>query len=614
MLFRMGARTFASLSLTAVVACSAMGSVALASESATVEPSGQEVAVPEFFTSGSGDDVAGVLIDESSLLTPDSAAPSDMPGDVSEGSVATPEDTASSGDLVAEPPAGGAGNSGDVIPPQGDPAAPEDAPASEGTGEFGTDEAPASGTDAAPGDDVPPVENDAALDEAAPDVPDIDAGAAEGATEPGIEEGVPADPKPSSPTAPEASAPETDPSPEGGQDPDVSSPDVAVDSSADKGEADSGVASAPEEDTADKATAQTGWVVDKQTGKRYYYGEDGQKASGELKIDGKWYYFDPTSDNAMTTGFARVAVSSGSGSFKVTYYGKDGVRVSGSRTIDGDSYYFDKTTGAMTTGFLRDPSGKGYSFHALDDGRKLTGEQPLHGGWRDFGADGFMEVGFGTAEQGGPSRKVYYDEYDGARASGETNVKGSWYYFNPTNGAMATGLTEVTTQQGGVKTALYGSDGKRKYGEQYLNGGWYYFDEADGHMLTGWKWLNNGDRMVYYGADGRMLHGTHVIDGYRRVFDNETGAVNKYGYQNPLGYYQVSTWNVWVPNYSGNPAFSYVSPSQIGLAADRWDCIETFISRAYDYMYTPYVWDYALAPGVGIDCAGLVMQALYATG
>ena len=316
----------------------------------------------------------------------------------------------------------------------------------------------------------------------------------------------------------------------------------------------------------------------------------------------------------MTTGFARVAVSSGSGSFKVTYYGKDGVRVSGSRTIDGDSYYFDKTTGAMTTGFLRDPSGKGYSFHALDDGRKLTGEQPLHGGWRDFGADGFMEVGFGTAEQGGPSRKVYYDEYDGARASGETNVKGSWYYFNPTNGAMATGLTEVTTQQGGVKTALYGSDGKRKYGEQYLNGGWYYFDEADGHMLTGWKWLNNGDRMVYYGADGRMLHGTHVIDGYRRVFDNETGAVNKYGYQNPLGYYQVSTWNVWVPNYSGNPAFSYVSPSQIGLAADRWDCIETFISRAYDYMYTPYVWDYALAPGVGIDCAGLVMQALYATG
>lgn len=39
------------------------------------------------------------------------------------------------------------------------------------------------------------------------------------------------------------------------------------------------------------------------------------------------------------------------------------------------------------------------------------------------------------------------------------------------------------------------------------------------------------------------------------------------------------------------------------------------ITRAYDYLgTTPYIWDYSCAPGVGVDCAGLVMQALYATG
>lgn len=38
------------------------------------------------------------------------------------------------------------------------------------------------------------------------------------------------------------------------------------------------------------------------------------------------------------------------------------------------------------------------------------------------------------------------------------------------------------------------------------------------------------------------------------------------------------------------------------------------ITRAYEYLGTRYVWDYACAPGVGVDCAGLVMQSLYATG
>ena len=39
------------------------------------------------------------------------------------------------------------------------------------------------------------------------------------------------------------------------------------------------------------------------------------------------------------------------------------------------------------------------------------------------------------------------------------------------------------------------------------------------------------------------------------------------------------------------------------------------ITRVYDYVgTTPYIWHYSCAPGVGIDCAGLVMQCFYATG
>ncbi|KAB8291915.1 NlpC/P60 family protein [Bifidobacterium avesanii] len=85
----------------------------------------------------------------------------------------------------------------------------------------------------------------------------------------------------------------------------------------------------------------------------------------------------------------------------------------------------------------------------------------------------------------------------------------------------------------------------------------------------------------------------------------------KKGWQNPGQYFQVSSCNVSVPNRS---IFGYASPSRIGMSATREQAIEAMISRAYDYLGTRYVWDYALQPGVGVDCAGLVMQSLYATG
>lgn len=90
-------------------------------------------------------------------------------------------------------------------------------------------------------------------------------------------------------------------------------------------------------------------------------------------------------------------------------------------------------------------------------------------------------------------------------------------------------------------------------------------------------------------------------------------TVTKTGYQNPLPYYQLSALDVQLP-YSGGGIFGYVTPSGIPVNAGRSLCVETFVRRAYDYLGTPYIWDYACAPGVGVDCAGLVLQCLYAVG
>ena len=148
-------------------------------------------------------------------------------------------------------------------------------------------------------------------------------------------------------------------------------------------------------------------------------------------------------------------------------------------------------------------------------------------------------------------------------------------------------------------------------GWKFINGKWYYLTSS-GSMHT--DWLHDGDSYYYLSSDmgGAMLTGVHIIDGYRREFSS-SGAVNKYGYQNTQQLYQVSSWDV-PPFRADAGIFSYVSPCMISVDATRNQVVEAFIRRAYGYLGTPYVWDYACAPGIGVDCAGLVNQCLYAVG
>ncbi len=257
-------------------------------------------------------------------------------------------------------------------------------------------------------------------------------------------------------------------------------------------------------------------------------------------------------------------------------------------TTGGSTYYFSK--GAKVTG-LTLIDGSWYYLDPSRDGARATGL-----------------VSVPTDDAVGAYATMCFDA-QGRRLTGAQSIGGSTYYFSASNGDMVTGFNFD-----GSSIKFYDlASGQMQVGERLLHGGWRNF-ASDGSMSEGFTTLEP-ERIAYYDAfDGVRYSGEHVIDGYRRYFDPSTGAVDKYGYQNPIGFYQVSANNVYVPNYSGDWRFSYASPSQISVGASRWDCIETFIARAFDYLGTSYVWDFALAPGEGIDCAGLVMQCLYATG
>lgn len=101
----------------------------------------------------------------------------------------------------------------------------------------------------------------------------------------------------------------------------------------------------------------------------------------------------------------------------------------------------------------------------------------------------------------------------------------------------------------------------------------------------------------------------------QRFLLQKTTYVQEYiGYQNPAQFYQVSHNSVNIPHL-GEGIFGYRTPSAIPFDATRSDCVNAMITTAIRYVgTTPYVWDYSCAPGIGVDCSGLVMQALYATG
>ena len=232
------------------------------------------------------------------------------------------------------------------------------------------------------------------------------------------------------------------------------------------------------------------------------------------------------------------------------------------------------------------------------------------GKYRFFNEDGSPAAGWHRINE-----TAFYCDANGDAVTGENYIDGYWYHFDEGTAVMSVGITALPDG----RRVYYSSVGQMQYGEQRVNGSWYYFDDNDGSMTFGWKLLNKGSRWVWYGPSGdtgKMRYGWHSVDGVQRFFDENDGSCDKIGYQVPNGYHRVSTRNVTLPSYVGGGQFSYVTPSRIGVNATREDCIETMIGRAYEYLNsgTPYVWDYSCAPGVGVDCAGLVMQCLYATG
>ena len=392
-----------------------------------------------------------------------------------------------------------------------------------------------------------------------------------------------------------------------------SGPADDVDGEKSGGVADPGADSGSGEGSGDDSGSASGKDSGSDRGSGYDEGADGstEKGSGPDSGSGDSDFDDDSHDAPYNGWWTNPATG------KLEYY-ENGKLTTPDRVFyidsNGDRYWYENGVMREEHTFYDPASDKWYW---ADAGGKCARNKDTYipvndeaeaGDWRNNGNGKWVRVGDDFAMVKGEDYRVSKDD-------GQWH----WWFFDTATGQMNKNFVYVGSNGG--KWVYYDDTyGWMVYGEQYrqtndhLDWGfnWYYFDDATGATTYGWKYLGNGSKWVWYDTTtGVMAHGWRIIDGYHRNFDNATGACDKVGYQNDPRYYQVSSWNVSVP---GSGRWAFATPSRIAVDATREDCIEAMIARAYEYLGSPYVWDYACAPGVGVDCAGLVMQCLYATG
>lgn len=387
----------------------------------------------------------------------------------------------------------------------------------------------------------------------------------------------------------------------------------------------------------------------------HYFDSWGYAVSGWYKVpSGKWFYFDPRQEHH------RLVVGDCFVNGYHYWIDESAGLVYNNWVHEGaHTWRYTDEWGILRTGWYKTPSGKWFYFDPHNNGKATFGcvKADGHIYWIDENA-GFLY----SQKVVTPTQTVYVDDHgyvegmfengeyiapDGSKPTGFITIQGNRYYIDPITHKALTGIQTIDgksihfdangvagpyiTRENGVMHA-FDEYGQPKSGWVKDNGTWYYFSPKTLEVQTGWindggtwyyvdpatkimhtGWLYEQNKAYYLNSNGAMAQNcTQVIDGYPRRFDVD-GHCDKIGYQNPVGYYHISTWNV-APAWQASAPFNYMSPSRISLNASREECVKAFLTRAEEYLGTPYRWDYACAPGVGVDCVGLVMQSAYAVG
>ena len=325
---------------------------------------------------------------------------------------------------------------------------------------------------------------------------------------------------------------------------------------------------------------KNGWYA--EDGGFAYYIEGVRMAGGVKEVEGYYYLFSDKGINEGQLKYTGVFRDDREGAY---YYSKNGVREGGWQSVGGEWYYFDKTTQKAVSGTQK-LGGVTYEFDG--DGRLKSGVwvnvvtgwryyygpsyylnkwQNIDGDWYYF-RNGHPVTGYSVVDdkefnyirkwynfgEDGIAREMEYDGFyeiggelyyivDGIHQVGLHKIDGDYYFFTY-NGPAIRGNSYYAWETHcdlPCDTYAFGLDGKMVNGLAQMDDGIYYYvngkvnwQQAGLHKIgEDYYFINTAGKCVvgpYYawatfcdlpcgnyefGADGKMLHGiVEKADGY----------------------------------------------------------------------------------------------------
>ena len=269
----------------------------------------------------------------------------------------------------------------------------------------------------------------------------------------------------------------------------------------------------------------TGWQT--INGYKYYMGGNGVIRKGHysntlatkfFSVGGKTYYSG--NDGVIRTGWQTI------NGFKY-HMDSTGAIQKGVQFIDGKKYYFWPSTGnghysnTLATKFF---SVGGKTYYSGNDGVIRTGWQTINGFKYYMTGGGAIQKGWQTID----GKKYYFwtstgnGHYSNTLATKFFNVDGKTYYAG-TNGVIRTGWQIIN----GFKYHM-DSTGAIQKGWQTIGGSKYYFwtSTKDGHYSNtmALRFFKLNGNLYYAGDDGRIRTGWQTINGNKYYMDN-SGAI-----------------------------------------------------------------------------------------
>ena len=298
---------------------------------------------------------------------------------------------------------------------------------------------------------------------------------------------------------------------------------------------------------------------------------------------------------------------------------------------NGNVVQVTSSTSAVSKWKIGLTAGKGFTFTNLANGSLMT----ISG----------SKMNVGTAKANGSASQ-------GWKLSSTSMVSEGFYELIPTNATSKRLDIKSASKSRGANAQIYASNKSlaQRYWIRSAGGGWYTITannsaldldvsgasaksgtnvrQYDRNRSAAQKWrfeMGEYGVKIMSACGGNVLETTGSGNGSNVRVATYAGKAGqgwilkgasrpaKIGWQNPKQFPQVSSLTVKLPNYAKGK-FTYVSPSRISIDATREDCVNAFIARAYDYLGTKYIEPWSTAPGGAVDCSGLVLQCLYATG